>query len=130
MIKARVYQEENRVYLLENIGTLDTYQKVKEIDNFIKRKTKTLELYVDNLIKGILEKNGIIARSTDKSVLNALFSALKDKNKEIVITDLYKNDKYDHCVHVGYNDKSQLNVWLEDNTLLQCGVEVIERWVV
>lgn len=104
---------------------MSLYQRTKAIEKFIKQETKILENCVETEIRAIFTRNGINVYATDKDALNDLFRALHDKNKDIVIIDLFKDKNYDGCVLMG-TSPNNITIWLEDDTLLECGIEVRE----
>lgn len=125
-LEVKLIQENNCLYLTQNIEGCGLYQRTKFIRNFINNETKVLEDLAETEIRKIFAKNGINIYSTDKSALNLAFDTLNRKGKEIVITDLYKDNENFGCVLVGMS-ANEMSVWLEDDKILQCGVMVEER---
>lgn len=125
MNSVKLMQNGNCYYLIQNLAGLSLYQRTKTIDKFIKHETKILENCIDNEIRAIFKRNGINVYETDKSALNDLFSALNEKGKDIELVDLYDTPHLDNCVLLGKSPNG-MTIWLEDDTLLQCGFEVKE----
>lgn len=133
MSLARIYEDENCLYLIQDISGYDTYDKSKAIVNFCDKETKIFEKRIDMAIIGVFERNGINIPNTTKSVLNVAFDLLKQKNKVIEIVDLFKNKQNDLCEFVK-ETKNHFVVMLETETIcgvekqvLQCGVEIKEK---
>ena len=104
---------------------MSLYQRTKAIKKFINTETKILEDCIENEIRAIFQRNGINVYETTESVLNDLFGALNEKGKDIAIVDLYKDIELDKCVLVG-TSPNKMTVWLENDYLLQCGIEIKE----
>lgn len=126
----RIIKEDNCLYLVQDIGGLDTYDRAKAIVNFCDKETKRFEKEIDRAITDIFERNGINIASTNKSVLKSAFATLNAKGKDIEITDLLKNSECELIT----TTKNHFNVMLETirvadcyGETLQCGVMVEER---
>lgn len=125
-MKTNLTKIDNCLYLTLNIDGYGLYQRTKLIKNFIVNETKVLEDLADTEIRAIFAKNGINIYSTEESALKQAFDTLKGKGKEIVITDLYKDNENFGCILVGMS-ANDMSVWLEDNKILQCGIMIEER---
>ena len=125
MNRVNLYRDCNSFYLTQSIRGLSLYQRTKAIDKFVKQETKILENCVETEIRAIFQRNGINVYATDKNALNELFGALHSKNKDILVVDLFKDKKYEGCVLIG-TSPNDMTVWLEDDELLECGIEVKE----
>lgn len=123
--RVKLVADNNCFYLTQSLRGLNLYERTKAINNFVKNETKILESCVEIEIKAIFERNGLSVYDTNESVLNALFSALKSKGKEIRITDIYQNAKLDNCIVVGTSENKMTCV-LEDDEILQCGIALEE----
>ena len=121
MRKVELTQDNNCYYLTQNIGGLSLYEKAKLINRFVKNETQVLEKYIDTEIRTQLGRVGINILDTSKGGLYALFDTLKSMGITIEITDLYKNKEIDRCEYVGTSE-NHMNIYLEDKSLLQCGV--------
>ena len=121
----KLTKDENCYYLTQSLLGMSLYQRTKAIKKFINHETKILEDCIENEIRAIFQRNGINVYETTESVLNDLFGALNEKGKDIAIVDLYKDTELDNCVMVG-TSPNKMTVWLENNDLLQCGIEVKE----
>lgn len=122
--KPEITIEDNIVFLTLDLKGLGLYDKGKAIRQFVNSDTKILEDYVDELIKAIFERNGIILLGNDKSVLNEAFDTLKAKRKDIRVTNFYGGRDIWHCKYI--DTKNNITVVLEDNRYLQAGVKVEE----
>lgn len=125
MPNARLVKDCNCYYLLMDISKLNLYQTTKAIDRFVKQETKVLENCIENEIRAIFSKNGIFVGETDKNAVEGLFGALKRKGKQIEIIDLYKDRNIKDAICIG-TSPNKMSVWLENNGMLQCGIEVKE----
>lgn len=122
--KPEIYIEDNTVFLHQDLKGLGLYERGKSIRQFV-NDTKIVEDYVDELIKGILERNGIILLGNDKSALEQAFALLKDKHKEIRVINFYGDRDIWHCKYI--DTKNNITVVFEDNRYLQAGVKVEEK---
>lgn len=104
---------------------MNLYQRTKAIKQFINNETKILEDCIENEIRAIFNRNGLIVDNTNESALNDLFNALNEKGKDIDIVDIYKDRQIYGCVLLG-KSPNDMTVWLEDDDLLQCGCKVKE----
>lgn len=116
--------ENNIVFLTLDLKGMDLYHRGKAIRKFVNSDTKILEDYVDDLIKAIFQRNGIIVNSTNKSALNEAFDSLKAKGKDIKITNFYGGRNVWNCKYV--DTKNEITILLEDNRFLISGIEVSE----
>ena len=130
---ARVYKDNDCLYLIQDISELDTYERSKAIVSFCDKETKRFEKEIDSAILDIFEKNKINVPSTDKSVLKLAFDLLKSKGKSIEIVDLFKNSQNECCEFIK-ETRNHFVVILETEyicgckkELLQCGVRVGEK---
>lgn len=123
--EVRLQQDGNCFYLLQSLVGMSLYQRTKAIEKFIKHETKILENCIETEIKSIFTNNGINVYDTNESALNELFSALNSKGKRIEITDLFECKVDDNCVLLG-KSPNKMTVWLEDETLLECGIRIRE----
>lgn len=124
---ATISKDNNNLYLTQEIEDTDLYSQSKTIVDFCDKETKLFEKEIDRVILEIFSRNGIEIPNTKKSVLKLAFGWLKDKGKEIVITNLF-TQTYTGCILVRKNDL--FNVYLEyDNgkKILECGVSIEER---
>ena len=121
--KPQITIEDNIVFLTLDLKGLGLYDRGKAIRQFV-NDTKIVEDYVDELIKGIFEENGIILLGNDKTALKRAFDLLKAKNKEIRVTNFYGNRNIYRCRYI--DTKNDITVVLEDNRYLQAGVKVEE----
>ena len=126
----RIVKEDNCLYLIQDIGGLDTYERSKAIVNFCDKETKRFEKEIDSVITDIFQQNGINIATTTKSVLKSAFDTLNAKGKTIEIVDLLKNSECELIT----TTKNHFNVMLETirvadcyGETLQCGVMVEER---
>ena len=117
--------EDNTVFLTMDLKGLDLYERGKVIRRFINSDTKVVEDYADMLCKGILKRNGIIPIDTTNSAYNEALRRLKAQNKDIEITDFYKDTDLMNCIYL-QRSNNQITVIIEDNRYLQCGVIVKE----
>lgn len=129
---AKIYKDQDCLYLIQDISGLDTYEKSKAIVSFCDKETKRFEKEIDSAILDIFERNKINVPSTDKSVLKLAFEVLKGKGKSIEIVDLFKNSQNDSCEFIK-ETKNHFVVILETEhicgckkEILQCGVRVGE----
>ena len=121
-----IHEDCNCVYLVQDIYGLSKYQKYKAIETFITTETKTLERFVNRLLKAIFKKHGIIVVDNNKSVLKSQLDTLKAKGIDIDLYDLYQKDTYYRCEYLGTSN-NYFRVFIEDDRYLQCGIEIIER---
>jgi len=128
MGKVKITMCENCIYLTQDIGDMTDYQKAKAIRNFINNETIILENCADMRIRTILADNGINVYDTTESAYTTCLCALESKGKHIEITDIYENKELDGCVIVG-NSKNGFVVVLENEKVLQAGVEIYERGI-
>lgn len=123
MPQVELTQDNNCYYLTQNIGGLNLYEKAKLINRFVKNETKVLENFIDKEIKARLGRVGINIQDTSRGGLYALFDTLKSMGITIEITDLYENQEIYGCEYVGTSENC-MKVYLEDNSILQCGVSL------
>lgn len=125
MSYAKVYKDNNCLYLTQDLSGLGTYDRAKAIIQFCDKETKLFEKEIDKAILEIFERNGINVPNTDKSVLKLAFELLKAKGKKIQVCDIYAKatDLYNSEL---IKQTKQFTIWLEDNTYLQVGVEIKE----
>lgn len=128
MTLSKIYRENGCLYLIQDISDTDIYERSKALVQFCDKETKLFEKEIDRAILEIFERNGINIPNTSKSVLKWAFDLLNRKNKDIVITDLYEKSvrSGDDRYYLVKKTKNGLTVMLEDNKLLQCGVEIRE----
>lgn len=125
-----IYKEDNCLYLTQDLSGMGVYDKAKAIVSFCDKETKLFEKEIDRAILEIFDRNGINVPSTDKSVLKLAFELLKSKGKGIEIIDLYKYsgeyiDEEHYCIVK--QTRNHFTVMLEDDHLIQCGVEIKEK---
>lgn len=125
MNEVKLIREDNSFYLTQSLVGMSLYQRTKAIEKFIRHETKILENCIETEIKAIFQRNGINVYDTSESALNELFSALNSKGKRIEITDLFECKVDDNCVLLG-KSPNRMTVWLEDETLLECGIRIRE----
>lgn len=126
MNEIKLTKENNCIYLTQDLWGMNLYQRTKAIEKFVKNETKILEYCVDNELKAIFNRNGIIVLTNDESVLNRAFDMLNAKGISIDIKDLFKNKKIYKGVVVGTSN-NEMTVVLEDDRYIQCGVEIIVK---
>ena len=131
---AKVYKEDDCLYLVQDISGLSTYEKAKAIVIFCDKETKRFEKEIDSAILEIFERNGINVPSTDKSVLKLAFGTLKSKKKTIEIIDQFKGTQESQTFELIRQTKNHFYVMLETDyvcgckkEILQCGVKVKEK---
>lgn len=118
----RIVKEDNCLYLIQDIGGLDTYDRAKAIVNFCDKETKRFEKEIDREITDIFERNGINIATTTKSVLKSAFDTLNEKGKTIEIVDLLKNSECELIT----TTKNHFNVMLEMTYISGCVKETLE----
>lgn len=118
----RIVKEDNCLYLIQDIGGLDTYDRAKAIVNFCDKETKRFEREIDRAITDIFERNGINIATTAKSVLKSAFATLNAKGKTIEIVDLLKDSE---CELITIT-KNHFNVMLEMTYISGCVKETLE----
>lgn len=122
--RPKITREDNCIYLTQDIGGMNIYDRAKAIVNFVERETKELEKEIDNAILDIFEDNHIFIQSKRKSVLKKAFDTLNQiYHKDIKVRDLYK-DKKDIYKTELIKTTDLFTIWLEDDTLLQIGIEI------
>lgn len=133
MSLAKIYKDDNCLYLIQDISDLETYDKSKAIVSFCDKETKRFEKELDSAILDIFERNGINVPSTDKSVLKLAFELLNSKGRKIAIDDLYKDKQTAECEFIKLT-KNHFTVMLETTyvcgckkEILQVGVEIKEK---
>ena len=120
---AKIERDNDCVYMLQDIGGLQGYDRAKAIVNFCDKETKIFEREIDRAILEILSRNGINVPSTDKSVLKLAFDLLKAKKKNIVVINTTESAY--NCELI--KQSKLFNVYLEDDRYLQVSVRVRER---
>ena len=118
MNEVKLIRENNSFYLTQSLVGMSLYQRTKAIEKFIRHETKILENCIETEIKAIFQRNGINVYDTSESALNS-------KGKRIEITDLFECKVDDNCVLLG-KSPNRMTVWLEDETLLECGIRIRE----
>lgn len=118
----RIIKENNCLYLVQDIGGLDTYERAKAIVNFCDKETKRFEKEIDSAILDIFERNGINISNTNKSVLKSAFDTLKSKGKGIEIVDLLKDSECEFITKT----KNHFNIRLETTRVADCYGETLE----
>ena len=108
----RIESENGCVYMLQDIGDSNEYERAKAIDREIVK---------------IFEKNGINVPSTDKSVLKLAFDLLKERGKQIEVIDTLKNYKEIQDLEFVKLTKGKFTVALEQKRYLQCCIQVKEK---
>ena len=126
---ARIESEDNQVYMLQDIGDSNEYDRAKAIINFCDKESKIFEKSIDKQIIAIFERNGINVPSTDKSVLKLAFDLLNAKGKKIVITDTLANYKNFADLEFVKLTKGKFIIALESKRYLQCCVRVEEKQI-
>lgn len=121
-----ITRDNNCLYLTQDLGDMNIYDKAKAIVDFCNKETKLFETEIDRSILNIFERYGINVCSTDKSVLKRAFGILKDNGIEIVVEDIYENSDLDNTEFVKYT-RNHLTIVLEENRYIQCGVCVKEK---
>ena len=122
--RPKITREDNCIYLTQDIGGMNIYDRAKAIVNFVERETKELEKEIDNAILDIFEDNHIFIQSKRKSVLKKAFDTLNQiYHKDIKVRDLYK-DKKDIYKTELIKTTDLFTIWLEDDTTLQVGIEI------
>lgn len=122
----RFIKEDTCLYMTCDLSNLGVYEKAKAIVNFCDKDIKEFEKNIDRAIVDIFERNGINITSTNKSVLKVAFATLKQKGRDIEITDLYK-DQVDLYNSELIKETKYFTICLEDDTYLQVGVSVEEK---
>ena len=122
----RIETEENCVYMLQDIGDTNEYDRAKAIINFCDKESKLFEKSIDQLILRVFAKYGVNVPSTDKSVLKLAFDLLNSKGIDIVVEDMLKDYEKQGLEFVKLT-KGKFTVALEDKRYLQCCVRVEER---
>ena len=122
----RIGVDDNVVYMLQDIGESNEYDRAKAIINFCDKESKIFEKTIDSLIVSIFEKNSINVLNTDKSVLKLAFEVLKGKGKTIEVIDMLLDCK-DIGLEYVTTTKGKFTVALEDKRYLQCSVMVKEN---
>lgn len=123
---ATIEREDDTLFMVQDIGDLDIYEKSKAIVNFCDKETKLFEREIGRAILEIFLANGINIPSNEKSVLKRAYNTLKGKGKTIEITDMLKDSKLDGCEFVTLT-KNHFIVLIEDNRYLQVCVRVKEK---
>ena len=122
--RPKITREDNCIYLTQDIGGMNIYDRAKAIVNFVEKETKELEKEIDNAILDIFEDNHIFIQSKRKSVLKKAFDTLNQiYHKDIKVRDLYK-DKKDIYKTELIKTTDLFTIWLEDDTTLQVGIEI------
>jgi len=121
--RPKITREDNCIYLTQDIGGMNIYDRAKAIVNFVEKETKELEKEIDKVILDIFEQEHINIPNTKKSVLKKAFDTLNRQGKDIKVNDLYAtiNDLY---ISEHIKTTNLFSIWLEDDTLLQAGVEI------
>lgn len=117
-----IEREDDCIYMLQDTGGLNGYEKAKAIVNFCDKEIKQFEKEIDRAILEILERNGINVPSTNKSVLKLAFDLLKAKGKDIAIGNT--NPFMYHCTKI--KEDKLFTIYLEDDRYLQVSVRVRE----
>ena len=121
----RIDQEQDTIYMLQDIGESTIYEKAKAIVNFVDKESKEFEKRLDRAMIDILERNGIKVPSTDKSVLKLAYEVLKGKGKDIEIVDTLLDYKSLGLEYVA-TAKGKFTIALESGRYLQCCVIIKE----
>ena len=131
---ARVYKDNECLYLIQDISGFSTYEKAKAIVSFCDKQTKDFEKEIDKAIIDIFEKNGVNIPNTDKSVLKLAFDLLNSKGTKIEIVDLFRGNIDNQNCEFIKETKNHFVVILETDNIcgckkeiLQCGVKIIEK---
>ena len=122
--KPTITIEDNIIFMTMDLKGLDLYERGKAIRRFINSDTKIVQDYVDRLCIEIMTRNGINIPSMDKNALKRAFDTLKAKGKEIKLIDFYWNKQLMGCQVL--ERKDYITIILEENRILECGVEVRE----
>lgn len=119
--------EDGVVWMLQDIGGVNEYERAKAIVNFCDKESKLFEKAIDREIITIFQQNGIEIPNTDKSVLKQAFDLLKTKGKSIEVEDMLK--EYEKVIGLEFVKltKGKFIVALEDKQYLQCCVSVKEN---
>ena len=121
-----IHKDGNCLYLTQDLSGMTLYEKSKAIVNFCDKETKAFEREIDRSILEVFERYGINIVSTDKSVLKQAFDLLKSNGIDIEVDDIYISliDLYNSDL---VKQTKLFTIWLEDDTYLQCGVEIKEK---
>ena len=123
----RIDKDGSCIFMTQDIGDTNEYDRAKAIVNFCDKETKLFEKAVDQDILRVFERNGVNVPSTDKSVLKLAFGVLKSKGKTIVVEDTLKDYWKDNSLELVKKTKNKFTIILEDKRYLQCCVSVEER---
>lgn len=122
----RIDNENGCVYMLQDIGDSNEYDRAKAIINFCDKESKLFEKAIDNEIIKVFEQNGINVPSTDKSVLKLAFEVLKGKGKTIEVEDTLANYQDIEDLEFVKLTKGKFVIALENKRYLQCCIKVKE----
>ena len=123
----RIDSENGCVYMLQDIGGTNEYERAKAIINFCDKETKIFEKAIDNEIIKVFERNGVNVPSTDKGVLKLAFDLLKAKGKGIEVIDCLKDYEQVKELEFVKFTKGKFVVVLEEKRYIQCSVMVKEK---
>ena len=123
----RIEKENECIYMLQDIGDSNEYDRAKAIINFCDKETKLFEKVIDQEILRVFERNGVNVPSTDKSVLKQAFGILNSKGITIETSDALEHYWKDNSLELVKTTKGKFNIVLEDKRYLQCCVRVIEK---
>ena len=123
----RIENDNGCVYMLQDIGDSNEYDRAKAIINFCDKESKLFEKAIDNEIIKVFEQNGINVPSTDKSVLKLAFEVLKGKGKTIEVEDTLVNYKDIEDLEFVKLTKGKFVIALENKRYLQCCIKVKEK---
>lgn len=123
----RIENENGYVYMLQDIGDSNEYDRAKAIINFCDKESKLFEKAIDNEIIKVFEQNGINVPSTDNSVLKLAFEVLKGKGKTIEVEDTLVNYEEIEDLEFVKLTKGKFVIALENKRYLQCCIKVKEK---
>jgi len=120
-----IINENDALYLTQDLSGMGLYDKSKAIVDFCNKETKIFETEIDRAILRVFEKYGINIYSKDKSVLKRAFDILNANGVKLEIIDLYRNVSDSELKFVK-TTKNHFTVVIENDNLIQCGVLVKE----
>lgn len=124
-VKIDILQGENENTLIfvlsQDIRGLTTYERAKAINTFVNRETNVLETCIENHLRQVLIKYGVIPLDGSESALKRAFDDLEYlHHRKIDIRNRYINTNE---TIIGENPETQMTVINEDD-ILSCAVEI------
>lgn len=116
-----MYNFGNNIFVLsQNINGLSVYDQARLTNRFISREIKILTTAVENDLRRIFAKHGILLKDYTNDALEVAFAQLNAKGIEIEVVDRYANTQ-EQVIYRKGNDPVVIN----EDGVLSSAVEIV-----